>query len=142
MTTSKDAAATEPDDASAGIARTLQEWAAAIEEGNVEKLASLVTEGAEFWTHGADPVVGRRQVVEAFQPVFDRYRMEQRFEQREQRIADDWAFLRGVEINVMVPRGGGQRREIRQRAMSVLQRGSDGRWRFARGMTNQGPRSD
>jgi ketosteroid isomerase-like protein len=34
------------------------------------------------------------------------------------------------------PRDGGPTREMTQRAMLILRRGDDGRWRYARGMTN------
>lgn len=125
--------------ASAEIDRTLAEWASAVAEGDLGTIAALVSEDARFWTHGARPLVGRQAVVEAFKPFFEQYKLSQRFEVHERWVGPDWAFLRGLEINTLEPRNGGPRREIRQRAFSLLRRHPDGRWRFARGMTNQGP---
>ena len=57
----------------------------------------------------------------------------------ERQVQGNWALLRGLEINTLTPKKGGEASEYRQRAFSVLRRSQDGRWRFARGMTNQGP---
>jgi uncharacterized protein (TIGR02246 family) len=123
----------------AGIDRTLAEWARAIDEGDIVLMSGLVTEDAEFWTQGAAPLVGRSAVASAFKPLLEAYRFSQRFDVRERCLGPDWCLLRGVESNVLEPRNGGPRQEVKQRAFSLLRRESDGRWRFARGITNQGP---
>ncbi len=125
-------------EANAGIDRTLAEWAAALGEGDVALISSLVTEDAEFWTHGAAPLVGRAAVERALRPLLESYRFSQRFDEKERCLGPDWSLLRGVESNTLEPRDGGPRREVKQRAFSLLRRESDGRWRFARGITNQG----
>ena len=121
------------------IDKTLAQWASALAEGDLHLLASLVTEDAEFWTHGAAPLVGRDALVEAFKPFLEGHTLRQSFEVQERCVGDDWALLRGVETNILEPRDGGERSVVTQRAFSMLRRESDGRWRFARGMTNQGP---
>ncbi len=126
-------------EASAGIDLTLAEWAAAIARGDLALVASLVTEDAEFWTQGAAPLIGRRAVESAFKPLLETYRFSQRFDEQERCLGLDWALVRGVEFNRLEPRSGGPPREVQQRAFSLLRRESDGRWRFARGITNQGP---
>ena len=118
---------------------TLRQWASALAEGDLPLLASLVTEDAEFWTHGAASLVGRDALVEAFRPFLEEHTLRQSFEVQERCLGHDWALLRGVETNVLEPRNGGEERVVRQRAFSMLRREGDGRWRFARGMTNQGP---
>ena len=125
--------------ANSEIDRTLAEWAAAIAKGDVALICSLVTEDAEFWTHGTAPLVGRYAVESALKPLLEAYRFSQRFDEQERCLGPDWSLLRGVEYNTLEPRKGGPRREVKQRAFSVLRRESDGRWRFARGITNQGP---
>lgn len=126
-------------EANAGIDRTLAEWAAAIAEGDLALISSMVTEDAEFWTHGAAPLVGRAAVESAFKPILEAYKFSQRFDEQERYLGPTWALLCGVEYNTMEPRNGGPRRQVEQRAFSLLRRESDGRWRFARGITNQGP---
>jgi len=121
------------------IDRTLTEWADAIRRGDTAALVALVSEDAEFWTHGAPPVVGREQLESAFKAFFAEYSAVQRFEEKERTVVGDYAFLRGEEVNTLTPKTGGEKFEYRQRAFSILRRGDDGRWRFWRGMTNQGP---
>jgi uncharacterized protein (TIGR02246 family) len=123
----------------AGIDKTLKEWAKAIKQGDSAALVSLVTKDGEFWTHGAPPVKGRDALKEAFDKFFTQFSAEQSFIEVERQVSGEWAFLRGLEINILKPRAGGEPTEYRQRAFSILRLEPDGRWRFARGMTNQGP---
>lgn len=120
----------------AAIQETLAAWALAIVDSDLEGLASLVTEDAEFWSHGAAPLVGRQALVDAFEPFLNEFTMQQDFQCHELILSDEWALLRGMEINHLTPRAGGESVVHRQRAFSVLRRQPDGRWLFARGMTN------
>jgi ketosteroid isomerase-like protein len=70
-----------------------------------------------------------------FEAFFAGFTNEQSFETLERIVVDGWAFVRGIELNRVTPRGG-ETVEILQRAFMVLRREEDGRWRFARGMTN------
>jgi len=69
---------------------------------------------------------------------FAAYEIDQGFERQEMVISGDLAFVRGMEVNRVIPRDGSPSLEIRQRALSILFRGPDG-WKFARGMTNKPP---
>jgi hypothetical protein len=57
------------------IEQTLSAWAAAIRDADPDALGALVTEDAEFWTHGAPPLNGRRELIEAFEPFFAQFEM-------------------------------------------------------------------
>jgi uncharacterized protein (TIGR02246 family) len=117
----------------------LDRWREAVREGDIQAVINLVTEDAEFWSHGAASVTGRAALAEAFRPFFTNYELLQEFECHELVVRGDLAFMRGLEINRLVPRAGGDTVEVQQRAFSVMRRSADGRWRFARGMTNQPP---
>jgi uncharacterized protein (TIGR02246 family) len=117
----------------------LTEWVEAIRGADLETLAGLVTEDAEFWTHGAAPLIGRDALKEVFAPFFSMYGLEQDFVCQELIISGDLAFMRGTELNRLTPRDRSEAVENRQRAFSILRREGDGRWRFARGMTNLPP---
>lgn len=121
------------------IEETLAEWATAVREADVEALGSLVTEDAEFWTHGAAPLVGRQALIKAFEPFFADYELQQEFDCQELVLGGEWAFMRGMEINRLTPRDGGESVVTKQRAFSVLRREANGKWLFARGMTNLPP---
>jgi ketosteroid isomerase-like protein len=49
-----------------GIDLTLQEWALAFAAGDSDRLVSLVTADAEFWSQEAPPILGRTALREAF----------------------------------------------------------------------------
>jgi uncharacterized protein (TIGR02246 family) len=132
-------AATEANPAVQGIYAVLAAWRDALRDGNMEAVTTLVTEDAEFWSQGAAPVTGRTALADAFRPFFTSYELLQEFECAELVVRGDWAFMRGLEWNRLVPRVGGDTLEIQQRAFSIMRRGTDGRWRFARGMTNEAP---
>lgn len=111
-------------------------WVAVVASGDVRELAELVTPDYEVWTHGAPALTGPDTVVAAMRTVLTKYSVNQSYEPVETIIAGDWAFQRGIERIRVAPKGGGAPQETAQRALLILRRGSDGRWRYARGMTN------
>jgi|GEM_PF-2715210 len=113
------------------------DWKQAVLDGNSEAVANLVTEDAVFWTQGAEPLVGRTALAEAFAPFFEKFVFLQNYECHELIVRGDRAFVRGLETNKRTPRAGGDAVLVQQRAFSVLHRSADGQWRFARGMTNK-----
>lgn len=121
------------------IEALMAQWSAAVYEADLQVIASLVTYDAEFWTHGAALLFGRQALVDAFEPFLDQYQMLQRFDCQELIISDGWAFMRGMEINHLTPRDGGETVVRKQRAFSVVRREANGKWLFARGMTNLPP---
>ena len=50
---------------------------------------------------------------------------------------DDFMVSVGIERTRAMPRAGGDAVEIVQRGWTMARRGADGRWRFARGITNR-----
>ena len=120
------------------IEQLFRDWADAGRRGDAHAMAQMVTEDAEFWTHGAPPLKGRGEVVSRMTSFFESYEIDQGFERQEIVISGDLAFVRGMEINRVTPRDGAPAMEIRQRALSILFREPDG-WKFARGMTNKPP---
>ncbi|NIM51389.1 MAG: SgcJ/EcaC family oxidoreductase [Gemmatimonadales bacterium] len=115
----------------------LAAWREAVRQGDIEGVVDLITEDAEFWSQGATPVTGQAALTDAFRPFFADYELLQDFECHELVVRDDLAVMRGLERNHLIPRAGGDTVEVRQRAFSIMRRSTDGRWRFARGMTNQ-----
>jgi uncharacterized protein (TIGR02246 family) len=122
-----------------GVERLLADWHDAIDAGDVDRLADLVTPDAEFWSSGQPPIRGREEVRAAFVPVLGSFRMSQDFVRDELIVAEPWAFMRGLEVNRLTEIATGEETVIRQRGFSLMRRGEDGVWRFHRGMTNQPP---
>jgi uncharacterized protein (TIGR02246 family) len=119
------------------IDKTFDEWRQAGLRGDAEAMAALVTEDAEFWSQGREALRGRALVRDAFAQAIAEYEVDQQWERIERIVASDWCLERGIEHNVVIKRSDGTRIEVTQRAFTVLHRESDGRWRFARGMTNR-----
>lgn len=121
------------------IKLTLARWANAIQDGDLENIGNLVTDDAVFWTHDAPELRGREALKNSFKPFFKQYEMTQDFELEELIISGDYAFLRGIEINRLTSNQAQKGTVVRQRAFSVLKKGSDETWQFHRGMTNLPP---
>lgn len=126
-------------EAARGVYALLDAWRDALREGDLERVAALVTEDAEFWSQATVPLTGRTALADAFRPFVADYRLVQDLECDELVVRGDFAFLRGTEHNRLIPHAGGDTVVVEQRAFSIMRLGADGRWRFARGMTNQPP---
>jgi uncharacterized protein (TIGR02246 family) len=128
------------DDASrAAIAKLHAAWVRAIEGSDASALAELVTDDYEVWANGAAPLTGRIAVTTAMAGALEVYSVEPAFESLELIVSGDWAFERGIERMRVTSRAGGAVQVRAQRALIVLRRDADGRWRYARGMTNMLP---
>ncbi len=111
-------------------------WVAVVASGDARGLADLVTSDYEVWAHATPPLGGPQTVVAMMGAALAKYSVTQSYVPAETVVAGDWAFQRGIERIHAVPRHGGPAQETAQRALLILKRGSDGRWRYARGMTN------
>lgn len=120
----------------AGIDALRDRWVEVVASGDARGLADLVTDDYEAWTHGAPPLGGRQTVVAVMGAALAKSSVQQSYEPFETIVSGDWAFQRGIERIRATPRDGGPVRENVQRALVILRRGDDGRWRYARGMTN------
>ena len=112
-------------------------WKEAVRQGDIETLLTLVTEDAEFWPRDTPAVRGRENVRGLYASFFANFSLDQNFEETERVVEGGFAFVRGIERNLLTPKGGGAAVEVRQRAFSILRLDADGKWRFARGMTNR-----
>ena len=109
---------------------------AAVANRDASALRELLTDDYELWANGAPPVNGPDAAVEKMHNAIGRFRIEQSFELRDTIAAADWTFQWGVERITLTPLEGGDATTVVQRTMLLFRRGDDGRWRYARGMTN------
>jgi ketosteroid isomerase-like protein len=131
-----------PDVDRAALAAVHAAWVAAIAAiaaSDADALGPLLADDYELWANGAEPLRGRNSAVAAMRGALARYRIAQSFEPIETVIAGDWAFERGLDRMTITPLEGGPSQSLTQRALLVLRRGTDGAWKYARGMTNQLP---
>jgi uncharacterized protein (TIGR02246 family) len=118
------------------------DWVRAIAAHDADALRQLLTDDYEVWAHGAPAIHGVDAAVAAMRGALESYDIVQAFEPLETVVCGDWAFERGIESMTVTPAGGGPARSASQRALLILRRAADGRWRYARGMTNGLPPSE
>jgi ketosteroid isomerase-like protein len=115
---------------------TTAAWMAAVANRDANGLRALLTDDYELWANGAPPVIGPDAAVQTIHNAISKFRIEQSFELRDTISASDFTFQWGVERITLIPVDGGDATTVLQRTMLLFRRGDDGRWRYARGMTN------
>ena len=124
------------------IREVLAAWDRALSEADVDGLAKLLAEEIVFLPHGRAPLESPKAVLDSYRALFAQYSVIRDSEIEEILIVGRWALVRAEESFVLEPAGGGDRLQTEsRRILSVLRRGDDGRWRFARAMTNRGSES-
>jgi ketosteroid isomerase-like protein len=113
-------------------------WGQAFERKNTEAILDLLTPDYVLWPAGA-PAMNRDSLAPRLTAAFSAYDITPSFEREERLVSGDLAFERGWDIQQVRSRTGSDIKIQRQRVFLVLQRGADGRWRFARGMSQPGP---
>lgn len=140
MTAATDAERLEAERAEAekrAIRHLYRLWAELVRAEALPELLQMITPDAVFLPENAPPLVGRERFEAGYRQTFASFRIEQSFREEEMMLAGDFAVVRGIERIEAIPKDGGPPRQVvGRRAMMVLQRGHDGRWRIARGMTN------
>jgi len=113
-------------------------WADAFHRKDVDAILGLLTDDYVLWAPGAPPM-GSSDLRPRLVAALAAYDVESRFERVEQIVSGDLAFESGWDVQRLRPAGGGEERAQRQRVFLILRRGTDGKWRFARGMSQPGP---
>jgi ketosteroid isomerase-like protein len=121
-----------------GIDDLYTAWGEAFRLQDVDAIVELMTPDYVLWapsTAELDPESLRPRLKAAFAA----YDITSTFECVERLVAGEVAVDRGWDVQQLRPRPGGEVLLHRQRVMLVLRRSSDGKWRFARGMSQAGP---
>jgi len=125
-------------EADSGIDALYVEWRDAFVRQDINAILELLTPDYVLWTPGAPPMT-RQPLAPRLAAAFSTHYLLPSFEREEQLVSGDLAFERGWDIQEIRPRAGGDARIHRQRVFLLLKRGRDGKWRFARGMSQAGP---
>ena len=109
-------------------------WGDAFHRRDVDAILDLLTPDYVLWAPGRPPVDSAtlRPMLEAALATYD---IRPSFEREERIVSEDLAFECGWDVQTLQPRLGGDVQSQRQRVFLLLRRGQDGRWRFARGIT-------
>ncbi|MFN8582036.1 MAG: nuclear transport factor 2 family protein [Gemmatimonadaceae bacterium] len=113
-------------------------WREVFARGDVDRVFEMLTADYELWAPGAPPAT-REHLAPALAAAFKLYHVDSTFEREELLVNGDLAVDMGWDVQLLRPVAGGDPVQRRQRVFLVLRRGDDGRWRFARGMSQPGP---
>lgn len=104
-------------------------WMRGSAAGDIDTVLGLMTDDVQFMVPGAEPF-GKEKFAAAA-ATMKRVRIEGTSEVRELEVKGDWAFARSYLQVAMTPPHGETIRRLGW-VLSILQKGSDGRWRIAR----------
>jgi uncharacterized protein (TIGR02246 family) len=118
----------------AGIDALYTAWSDAYQRRDVDAILGLLTPDYVLLRPNAPPVpaAALKALIVA---AFEKFDVSIAFEREDRVVSGDMAFEWGWDVQTARPRGGGEARTGRQRVAVLLQRGADGVWRFARGIT-------
>lgn len=112
------------------IRALVEAWMAATKAGDLGAVLDLMSDDIVFMVPGREPF-GKdefRAQSEAMRGV----EIDGRAEIRELRVLGDWAWIRNHLTVIVTPPGGGEAARRSGYALSILEKGEDGKWRLAR----------
>ena len=105
-------------------------WMTASQAGDIDTVLGLMTDDVVFMVPGREPF-GKEAFAAASQAMSG-VRMEGSSDIRELVVLDDIAYLRNHIDLMITPPGGGRPMRRAGYTLTILRKGSDGRWRLAR----------
>jgi len=111
------------------IRELVDSWMEASRRGDIETVLRLMNDDVVFMTPGREPF-GKAE-FEAASEAMRGVKMDGRAEVRELRVLGQWAWIRNhIDLTVTPPDGEPMHRS--GYTLSILEKGSEGRWRLAR----------
>ena len=120
------------------IDKLYEAWGDAFHRHDLQAILDLLTSDYLLWPAGAQAMT-RDSLEPQLLATLGAYEVTPSFEREEHLVDGDLAFERGWDVQHILTRAGGEMKTHRQRVFLILRRGSDGKWRFARGMSQSGP---
>lgn len=139
FTTSAQTASTAADEAA--IAAFNRAYLEAINDGDIDTLARLTTEGHMMISSGGPPLVGKKALVDAMTRAFTTTDFDESWTPEETVISGDLAYQRGTFVVVAKPKAGGAETRVAGNFLRIYRK-IDGAWFMVRDSFNsQQPRS-
>jgi ketosteroid isomerase-like protein len=91
----------------AAIAEFNRKYVKAINDGDIETLASLTTDGHMMIMSGGPPLTGKRALVDAMTRAFQTTDFDESWAPEETVVSGDLAYQRGTFVVVAKPKAGG-----------------------------------
>lgn len=119
----------------AAISRIHQEYVAAHNDSDADRLVALFTDDAVLMPMDEPSISGRQAIRDHYEEFFDQNPSAIELSPVETRVAGDWAFER-IQVKVTLADGEHDSRHADVKSLWILQRLPDGSWRIARAIDN------
>jgi uncharacterized protein (TIGR02246 family) len=120
----------------AAIAAFNRQYLAAINDGDIDALASLTTDGHMLIASGGEPLTGKEALVAAMTGAFERFEFDESWAPEETVVSGDLAYQRGTFVVVATPKAGGEASRTAGNFLRIYRRQADGAWLMVRDMFN------
>lgn len=114
----------------AAIRALLDEWYAAYNSGDADKLVSLYSDDALIMGYGEPTQVGKEAILASFKEGFEKYDLHvDNGIIEDVRVSGDLGMARGTDYGTMTPKDGGEPIKGNVRWVAVYERQADGTWK-------------
>jgi ketosteroid isomerase-like protein len=107
----------------------------AINDGDIDTLASLTTDGHMMISSGGPPLAGKKALVDAMARAFQTTDFDESWEPQETVASGDLAYQRGTFVVVSKPKAGGAEARITGNFLRIYRK-VDGAWFMVRDSFN------
>jgi ketosteroid isomerase-like protein len=120
----------------AAIAEFNRQYLAAINDGDIDALAGLTTDGHMMISSGGTPLAGKQALVDAMTGAFESFDIDETWTPEETVVSGDLAYQRGTFVVIARPKSGGEASRTTGNFMRIYRREPDGSWFMIRDMFN------
>jgi ketosteroid isomerase-like protein len=125
----------------AAIAEFNRRYLKAINDGDIDTLASLTTDGHMMISSGGPPLTGKQALVAAMTRAFQTTDFDESWAPEETVVSGDLAYQRGTFVVVAKPKAGGAESRVTGNFLRIYRK-VDGAWFMVRDSFNsQQPRA-
>ncbi|MGH9158427.1 MAG: YybH family protein [Vicinamibacteraceae bacterium] len=118
--------------ASDGARERRHAWVTAVEGGDVDDYAAIVTEDVVWFPPVGDPLQGRAAFRRWLEPFMGAFRYNLRLSPATSREGGGWAYETGAFRSIMEPLDGGATQEHKGNYFVLWRYGNDDVWRIER----------
>jgi len=111
------------------IKKITDDFNAAINAGNIDKLVSLYTDDAVRIPPNKPPLVGKEAIRSLFQEQLDQFTVQNEGVIVDLKVSGDLAFVRGSWTSINTPKTGGEPLKYNGSFVSVIQKQPEGSWK-------------
>ena len=122
----------------AAIAEFNRRYLKAINDGDIDTLAGLTTEGHMMISSGGAPLTGKQALVDAMARLFQTTDFDESWSPEETVVSGDLAYQRGTFVVVSKPKAGGAESRLTGNFLRIYRK-IDGAWFMVRDSFNAQP---